>query len=142
MDEKLISQLRYLLKYISRLKEMAAKSKEEYMADDIYKAAAERYLQLAIETCINIGNRIAAREQLRYNFAPPETYAEVFERMQSIGLLPADLATRLKKMAQFRNKLVHGYWEIDDEIVYWILQENLADIEIFIKIVTEYVNRI
>lgn len=141
MDEKLVSQLRYLRKYLLHLKKMTAKSKEEYLADEIYKAATERYLQLAIETCINIANRIIALEQFRHNLTPPETYAEVFEKMQTIGLLPEDLTTRLKKMAQFRNKLVHGYWQIDDELVYQILQDDLGDIEIFCKIVTEYITK-
>lgn len=70
MDEKLVSQLRYLRKYLLHLKKMTAKSKEEYLADEIYKAATERYLQLAIETCINIANRIIALEQFRYNLTP------------------------------------------------------------------------
>ncbi len=32
-------------------------------------------------------------------------------------------------MAKFRNRLVHIYWEVDDDIIYNILQENIQDIK-------------
>ena len=97
-------------------------------------------MQLAIETCINIGNRIISLEQFKYDLTPPETYAEVFEKLQKIGLIGENLGNKLKKMAQFRNKLVHIYWEIDDALVYDILQNNLMDIEEFLKIVLKYIS--
>ncbi|GAV22921.1 type VII toxin-antitoxin system HepT family RNase toxin [Carboxydothermus pertinax] len=141
MDEKLLTQIRFLKKYLTLLKEIAQKSKQEYLADSIYRGAAERYLQLAIECCINIGNRIISLEQFKYDLTPPETYAEVFEKLQKIGLIGENLGNKLKKMAQFRNKLVHIYWEIDDTLVYDILQKNLMDIEEFLRIVLKYIQK-
>jgi len=140
LDEKLLTQVRFLKKYLTLLKGIAQKSKQEYLADSIYRGATERYLQLAIETCINIGNRIISLEQFKYDLTPPETYAEVFEKLQKIGLIGENLGNKLKKMAQFRNKLVHIYWEIDDALVYDILQNNLMDIEEFLKIVLKYIS--
>ncbi|GBE54620.1 hypothetical protein BMS3Bbin15_00778 [archaeon BMS3Bbin15] len=32
-------------------------------------------------------------------------------------------------MAKFRNRLIHIYWEVDDDIIYNILQEDIQDIE-------------
>ncbi|WP_420827297.1 type VII toxin-antitoxin system HepT family RNase toxin [Carboxydothermus hydrogenoformans] len=139
LDEKLLTQIRFLKKYLNLLKDMAQKSKKEYLEDFIYKGAVERYLQLAIECCINIGNRIISLEQFKYDLTPPETYAEVFEKLQKIGLIEENLSTKLKTMTQFRNKLVHVYWEIDDAVVYDILQNNLKDIEEFLKIAIKYV---
>jgi len=42
-------------------------------------------------------------------------------------------------MVQFRNRLVHLYWEIDAEIVYEILQKNLGDFDVFTKYVVNYI---
>ena len=36
-------------------------------------------------------------------------------------------------MARFRNRLVHVYWAIDDEMIYKILQEDIRDLEEFIE---------
>jgi uncharacterized protein YutE (UPF0331/DUF86 family) len=35
-------------------------------------------------------------------------------------------------MAKFRNRLVHLYWEIDDEQLYEILQNRLVDFKKFL----------
>ncbi|MBZ4662595.1 MAG: hypothetical protein JG776_277 [Caloramator sp.] len=139
MDEKLITQLRLLKKYMDMLKKIASHNKEEYLSDEILKGAAERYLQLSIETCINIGSRIISLEQFNKNISAPETYADVFEILKNIGLLDEEFAKNLKNMAKFRNKLVHMYWELDDEFVFNIIKNNLGDIEEFMKVSAEYI---
>lgn len=139
MDEKLITQLRLLKKYIDMLKRISSSSKEEYLSDEILKGAAERYLQLSIETCINIGSRIISLEQFDKNITAPETYADVFEIIKNLGLIDEEFAKNLKNMAKFRNKLVHMYWELDDEFVYNIIKNNLGDIEKFINIAANYI---
>lgn len=139
MDEKLLTQLRLLKKYLDMLKKISNYSKEEYIADEILKGAAERYLQLSIETCINIGSRIISLEQFEKNINAPETYADVFEILKNIGIVNENNAKNFKSMAKFRNKLVHMYWELDDEMIYNIIKNNLGDLEEFIKITAEYI---
>jgi len=34
-------------------------------------------------------------------------------------------------MARFRNRLVHIYWEVDDELIYSMLTEHIKDMEEF-----------
>ena len=50
-------------------------------------------------------------------------------------LLPVALAQSLKRMAQFRNVIVHDYIRINPEIVYSIVQENIPDILAFAQAV-------
>ncbi|SKA75570.1 Uncharacterized conserved protein YutE, UPF0331/DUF86 family [Caloramator quimbayensis] len=139
MDEKLIAQLRFLKKYLDMIKKISAYRLEEYLADDMVKAAAERYLQLSIETCINIGSRIISIEQFNKDIPLPETYSDVFEILYSIGIIDENFSKNLKKMAKFRNKLVHMYWELEDELVYDIIKNNISDIERFMKITSDYI---
>jgi len=47
----------------------------------------------------------------------------------------------LKKMASFRNRLVHLYWEVDNRTVYRILQENLGDFERYISYIVDFIQR-
>ncbi|CCC57949.1 type VII toxin-antitoxin system HepT family RNase toxin [Caloramator australicus] len=139
MDEKLLTQIRLLKKYLELLKDISKKEKDEYLKDEILRGAAERYLQLAIETCINIGARIVLLEQFKRDFKSPETYSEIFEILSKIGFLDESFAKNLKNMAKFRNKLVHMYWEIDDEFVFYILQTNLSDIQKFLHFAMNYI---
>jgi len=39
----------------------------------------------------------------------------------------------LIEMAKFRNRLVHIYWEVDDELVYDIIKEDITDIDDFLQ---------
>ncbi|MCX7904124.1 MAG: DUF86 domain-containing protein [Caloramator sp.] len=140
MDEKLLAQTRLLKRYVELLKDIAKKEKDEYLKDEILRGAAERYLQLAIETCINIGARIVSLEQFKKEFKSPETYSEIFEILSKLGFLDENFAKNLKNMAKFRNKLVHLYWEIDDEFVFYILQCHLSDIERFLQFAMNYIS--
>ena len=49
-----------------------------------------------------------------------------------------NLKENLSNMAGFRNILVHDYTNLDREIVYEILNNNLKDIEDFRKIAIKY----
>lgn len=40
---------------------------------------------------------------------------------------------RLIEMSKFRNRLVHIYWEVNDELVYDIINEDITDIEEFLQ---------
>jgi len=76
MDEKLMAQIRLLNQYTDILTSIGRRTEEEYLEDEILRGAAERYLQLAIETCLNIGGRIISLEQFEKSLSVPETYAE------------------------------------------------------------------
>lgn len=41
-------------------------------------------------------------------------------------------------MVQFRNRLVHLYWEVDAEIIYEILQKNLGDFDLFARWIAKF----
>lgn len=47
------------------------------------------------------------------------------------GVLRPQSKDALRAMARFRNRLVHLYWDVDDQRVYEYLQEGLGDIEQF-----------
>jgi uncharacterized protein YutE (UPF0331/DUF86 family) len=59
----LITQLKSLTNYTGILKETSEKNESEYLNDTILQGAAERYHQLSIESCINIGNRILVSDK-------------------------------------------------------------------------------
>ena len=47
-------------------------------------------------------------------------------------VIPRDLAKRLSAAVGLRNRLVHSYADIDHEIIYNVLRNDLADLEVFV----------
>ena len=141
MDEKLINQLKSLTNYTGILKKIREKKESEYLNDTILQGAAERYLQLSIESCFNIGNRILSIEQLDHDIDVIETYADIFENLSKIGIINSTFKDELVKMARFRNRLVHVYWDIDNKYIYKIIQDNISAFDKFIKVTAEYINK-
>lgn len=102
------------------------------------QGAVERYLEVSIECCLDIGEMIISWERAR----KPETYREVIEILGEIGVLPGDFADKFAPAAGFRNILVHMYAEIDVERVYLYLQRDLEDIEKFAVFVARYLEEL
>jgi uncharacterized protein YutE (UPF0331/DUF86 family) len=109
------------------LRHLARLPREQLINDPVPLGSAERYLQVAIEACLDIANHIIAAERLR----PPKDYADVFSVLQEADLIPAEFLPALQRMARFRNRLVHLYWDVDAETIYEILQARLDDFDRF-----------
>ena len=65
-------------------------------------------------------------------FRAPDDYADAFRILGEIDLLSEDFVKKLIEMARFRNRLVHIYWNVDNELIYTIICEDVDDIEQFI----------
>lgn len=141
MDERIKEHLKYLNKYYLHLLEAREIPRNEFMKNSMHRAGAERFLHLAIESCLNIGNRLIALYQFSKPVSTPETYADIFHEMYRLGVVEDDFKNRLIKMAKFRNRLVHLYWEIDPETVYQLLQDNLDDFVLFQQKVVAFLNQ-
>jgi uncharacterized protein YutE (UPF0331/DUF86 family) len=99
----------------------------------VLTAAAERHLQVAIQSCLDIGSILLSDAP-----QPPTTYRAIFPALAQIGVLPADSAERLADMAAFRNVLVHPYIEVDPELLHAYVQEGLDDLERYTRYVAKY----
>jgi uncharacterized protein YutE (UPF0331/DUF86 family) len=99
------------LQYLdARLPEITA---ERLAADPLLQAGVERWLQVAIESCIDIAYHVVAER----GWTPPETARGAFETLAVNGLLSRELAERLSRAAGMRNILVHDYIRVDRAIL-------------------------
>jgi uncharacterized protein YutE (UPF0331/DUF86 family) len=138
MDERIKEHLKYLNKYCLLLADIQKKNHEDFLKDPILQGSAERFLQLAIESCLNIGNRILSLHQFEKPTDTPETYADIFIQLKNLGVIDKVFCDRLVKMAKFRNRLVHLYWEIEKDKLYEIIQDNSEDFSIFQQNILAY----
>lgn len=74
------------------------------------------------------------------NYRTPEDYADTFRVMGEEKIFNADFVTSLISMAKFRNRLVHIYWNVDDETLYGILNADLDDLERFLEELGKFLN--
>lgn len=108
-----------LEQYLRKLKELSKVNWEQYIKSEAVQDRAERNLQLAAQICIDIASHVIAAQGYR----APYSYGDIFTVLQEEGLLPKELADRMRQIAGFRNILVHDYLEIDPKIVYESLKK-------------------
>ncbi len=127
--ERLLVQLE---EYFRDLEEARSQySLADFKKNKITRRYTERTLQVAIEACLDLASHIISYE----GFREPLDNKDCFQVLLESGIIPADLNERLKKMAQFRNVVVHDYIKVNPEIVYAIVQKNIPDIVAFSQII-------
>ncbi len=114
---------------LERLEKIKSVTKDEFLKDRDLQDIASYRLLVAIEAALNLCYHVSAKKFKKV----PQEYAECFSILAEGGIIPKNLSVRLKKMARFRNMLVHMYWKIDLEIIFDIIKDNLADLQLFSK---------
>ena len=104
---------------------------EEIRRDVREERFVEHTLQIAIQAALDVAAHIVADELL----GEPRTNRELFDLMERHGWIPANLATELRRMAGFRNVLVHGYGDVDLGIVEEIVRHHVDDLLRFVEVV-------
>ena len=130
---KLVSQMREVLGNFQRLKE---NKRESFLKDPDKIGSAKYYFIVAIEAAIDISNHVISRNAFR----APEDYADAFAVLEEHGAFEKPFGDELKEMAKFRNRLVHIYWEIDEEQIFNILQTRLGTFKAFLNNIAKFLN--
>lgn len=125
---RLIGSMRESVRILHEIKNLP----ELEFKGDIHKQGSAKYNFIAaIEAAIDIANHIISKK----GFRAPENYADTFRTLAEAGIVKSRFSSELEKMARFRNRLVHIYWDVDIEEIWGILQSRLEDFE-------EYITRI
>ena len=127
-------RLKKLDEYLSVLSELQKYSLDDFLAEPERYGSTERFLQLAIETTIDIGNHIVAD----MNLGDVQWSSDIAAILHEKGYLPVELREVWIKMIGFRNLLVHDYLDIDRTKVHHILQNNLSDLKALEKIFAQF----
>lgn len=100
---------------------------ERLLKDALLRAGVERWLQVAIEACIDIAYHVVAE----HGWTPPDAARTAFATLASHGMLDTDLARRLGLAAGMRNFLVHAYAEVDVALIARAANDDLGDLRAF-----------
>jgi len=96
-------------------------------------AAVKYHFVTAIEGCLNVAQHLCASE----GWGPPASNADAMRILGRQGVLSAELAESMARAVGFRNVLVHGYVDVDDDRVVAQL-DRVADLEAFSRAVSEW----
>jgi uncharacterized protein YutE (UPF0331/DUF86 family) len=123
--EVIRKRLNKLDEYLEILRELQKYSLDEFISTPEYYGSVERFLQLAIETTLDIGNHIVSDMGL----GDVNWYSDIAAIMEEKNFISVDLREKWIRMVGFRNILIHDYLEVDRKIVYDVLQNRLNDLE-------------
>lgn len=111
------------------------KSLDAFLEDDISQLAIERCLQLSAQAMADIGSHLIANS----GWSVPNTYSEIIVVLANKKILEKSLAKRLESFMGLRNILVHSYLDINEELLYNEMKENLDDLLKFKSAIEKYI---
>ena len=123
--EVIRKRLNRIDEYLVVLQRLQRYGRDEFLFDPERYGSAERFLHLAIEALLDMGNHVIADEGL----GVVDWYSDVPRIFLEKGMISLELSEKWVRMIGFRNTLVHGYMDVDRTIVYEVLQNGLCDIE-------------
>jgi len=114
-----------LIRYLDDLKKYENYSYQQFMENHY---SIERLLELIIMVSSDIVFHLLSEKGEEI----PTTYRTAFLKAGELSLISKDLSERLALSAGMRNILVHGYEEIDYNIIYRSIKESIKDFSRFL----------
>jgi uncharacterized protein YutE (UPF0331/DUF86 family) len=86
-------------------------------------------LQRAIQAMTDVAAHVVAREGI----GVPDSLAASFRLLEQASIIDADLSLQMRRMAGFRNVVVHEYRRLDPAILDAIVRDRLGDLRAFAR---------
>lgn len=122
----LSKKLDFLSQHLNKIERMEFDEQVFVENVDIHDLVTFR-LQQAVETCIDIATHIIAAIPLDRK----ETAKDAFLLLGREEIISKELASRMGKASDFRNRVVHGYNDFDFSLLFHDYKENLKDLRQF-----------
>jgi len=124
-----VSQRVYWVKrMIESIRTLPLNEKAAFLQNQHNVAAAESYLRRALEALFDLGRHILAK---KYAY-PAAEYKEIAEGLYEKKIIKKKEKDLLRRMAGYRNRMVHFYHEITPEELCDICVHHLDDIKILL----------
>ena len=115
IDHELVNRkLSQIVEYLTALTPLQALSYADYLQQPLPRYAAERLLQLIVDTAVDINAHLI----VELTSTPPQDDYDSFIKAVQAGVLAVDFALSIAQSTGLRNRLVHQYEAIDHTIVH------------------------
>jgi uncharacterized protein YutE (UPF0331/DUF86 family)/predicted nucleotidyltransferase len=134
VDKELLTHhLAHLREALVILRDLGKAPHDEFITDFHVYGLAERYLQGAIESCLNICGILVAALGLR----KPDGFHELLSSVAAQQIIPRQLSYRLELLINLRDALVHEPGTLNHDLLYEHIQHRLNDLEEFALLIEE-----
>lgn len=118
-------RLAWVDKMMNEIRALPLDSKSTFMQDTRNIWAAESCLRRALEALFDMGRHIAAK-----GFGEAVTeYKEIASTLNRRNVISASDLELMKKLAGYRNRLVHFYHDVSADELFEICASHLGDVE-------------
>lgn len=133
--ELIEEQLDQIRVSVNRLEKMKLMALDEFLSDPDNFAVSEHHLRRSLEALFDIGRHIIAKKSL----GKPENYKQVIDILGQQRVLTPVFSQKIKGMAGYRNRLVHGYAKVSAEEIYNIIKTRLDDFAQFSVYIVKFI---
>ena len=113
-------------------------TEDDFVSDADNFAIAEHHLRRSLETVLDIGRHIIAKQAL----GRPADYTEIFDILGREGVLPREYVKKNRGLPGYRNRLVHLYHDVTVKELHTIISTRLSDLEEFCRHIVKYIEDI
>lgn len=106
-----------------QIEEITGMGKEAFLQDKRNPLSLKYLLIEAVEAITEVCQHILARTK----GVSCSGYIDCIVKAGEKGIITAPLSSKLRRLADLRNSLIHRYWIINDEQLYDICRENTGD---------------
>ncbi len=125
--KRIEAKLQFIEDNLALIRQLAGYSELEFVGDVRNVYTSIHALQISIEALLDIFSHVVARLHL----GAPSNDREMLELLVKRHLISDPHAQRYFQMSKFRNKVVHGYMDVDASQIYAALQQDLDDFQLF-----------
>lgn len=126
-DDVILNKAASIERCLRRIEEEYAGNQQNLVANQTKQDAIVLNLQRACETAIDLAMYVVSQRKL----GVPQDSRDAFMLLQTSGIIPIDIATRMQHMVGFRNVAVHEYARLNLDIVHAIITKQLDDFRTF-----------
>lgn len=120
---------------LQSIRDLPMNSYAQFVSDPRNVAAAESFLRRGIEALLDLGRHTLAKG---FGCAVTE-YKDIGNKLAEVNIIPDDRVATLRKIAGYRNRMVHFYHEITQEELYNICTCNISEIEEILEILIKWI---
>jgi uncharacterized protein YutE (UPF0331/DUF86 family) len=125
------------VEYLGALTPLQALSYADYMQQPLSRYAAERLLQLIVDTAMDINAHLI----VELSGAPPQDDYDSFVKAAQAGMLSVDFVLRIAQSTGLRNRLVHQYEAIDHLMVHSAIAPAIRQYTEYCHHITTFLDR-
>ena len=131
----IVDRVKWIEEMLEGIGSLPLNNFDSFVSDRRNLWAAESCLRRALEALMDLGRHILAK-----GFGEGiSEYKQIGVRLEKRGILSKEEGQLFRKLAGYRNRMVHFYQEISDEELYRICSSQIGDIEKITKAVINWV---